>query len=310
MRFSLLARGWAPRAGGVLVLLVLKMLSSAPSSAAHDARGCETGLSTAYTRHALPPNMHALCGSSAHDAWLTQIELGPDVDIVRYWDLRSIAADLDRVSVQLPLDANKLAGVLVEMERAAQPPRSWWRRLREWAAEWMGADIDLDSQWFKDLLTRFAPPAWLGELVLRISVVLTLVAALYVVLREIELGRGRRSSDRRAPRSEQMTVVTGAVSAYSWQDMIGAPLAERPAAMLRWLVAVLVAHNLLPPNPCLTNREQVAYLGSIRPNLSRDFSTVVAAIEPTVFGRQQLSPSDLNALAVRVKALGDIASNV
>ena len=92
--------------------------------------------------------------------------------------------------------------------------------------------------------------------------------------------------------------------------MLGAPLAERPAAMLRWLVAVLVAHNLLPPNPCLTNREQVAYLGSIRPNLSRDFSTVVAAIEPTVFGRKQLSPSDLNALAVRVKALGDIASHV
>ena len=291
---------------GVCALLIAAATIAEDKSESSLTTNCAPSLVAAYQNGTLPADFLDLCPAApgADLDWLTSIELGDDVDILRYWDLLGVAADLDKPVGLSLLDHGVLPAIVAETEAHKPQPSDWFERLRAWLRRWLenqGHDVDLE--WLQRLLDRVTPPDWAVEVLLRITVVVVLVSALYIVLREIELPRGwrkqrwRGSKPRVEPPPSQI-----ASEALSWESALAARPGDRPGALLRWLFRELSAHGLLPDDRCMTNREQLARLALARSDLRIDFHAIIDLVEPLMFGSSTPDSATLSALETRVAA--------
>ena len=298
----------ARRAALVIVLLGVCCYLP-PLRAQQSAQACYPRLVAAYTSGSLPADLRQLCDTDHRPqrAWLASIELGAEVDIVRYWDLLQLAADLDRAAPTPPLADTLLAGILAETSVQTVAPPSWLDRLQAWLKARLGEGDDADLAWLEDWLKKLADHRVLLDVMLRVTVVLTLVAALYVVLREIEIGGGWQWPWRALGRTRPITKLDmPAVAApLRWSEVLAMPAAARPAALLRWLLLELRARQLLPGDTSLTNRELLQLLQTPHPALAAPFAALLDELEPCLYGDHTV-PS-LAALTSRVAALCDAA---
>ena len=300
----------ARRAALLLVLLV--GASHAPRLLGHPIiPTCHGQLMAAYTSGSLPDNLRQLCDPDHRPqrAWLAHVKLGADVDIVRYWDLLQLAADLDRNPSNATLNDSLLASVLAETSKQSAMPQSWLDRLRAWLKEQFDEHSDSDLAWLEAWLAKLARYQGVLEILLRVTVVLTLVAAVYVVLREVEIGGGWRWPWQRGKRNPPITRLDmpTAVTPLRWSDVLAIPVTARPAALLRWLILEFNARQLLPGDASLTNRELLALLQIARPTLGSSFAALLDELEPCIYGKQALGQID--ALTVRVTDLHQALEN-
>jgi hypothetical protein len=293
------------RRAALLVLLLVGSCHTPYLLGDQSTANCHGRLIAAYTSGSLPDNLRQLCDTDHHPtrAWLANIELGADLDIVRYWDLQQLAADIDHTVPTATLSDPLLASVLAETTKQLARSPSWLERLRTWLDERLRARGDADLAWLENWLEKLARHQGLLELVLRVTVVLVLVFALYVVLREIEIGGGWRwpwvRTDRKTPITKLDTPT--AVVPLLWSDVLAMPASVRPAALLRWLLLEFGARQLLPGDASLTNRELLARLQIARPALCSPFAALLDELEPCIYGQQQLPHID--ALTQRVADL-------
>ena len=298
--------------GAVAALVLLASVVHGATTSA--AATCRARLESAYTSGRMPDNLAALCtpaqgaGDSPEHSWLSDTKLGAEVDIVRYWDLLRLADDIDRAVPKAPLAHALLSHILAQTNVDAHVPPSWWERFKVWLKERLKNNEDVDLSWLDAWVSTLDLHSELLAVVMRVSVVLTLVAALYLVLREIELQGGIGWPWRRKPRRPPRDSRAGkpASAPLSWAEIQALPAAARPAALLRWLLFELHARALLAQDDSLTNREHLGLLGARVPSLHEPFARVLDDIEPCIYGGHM--PPAVDELAARVSALRDAAT--
>lgn len=297
-----------------VAVAALVLLASVVHAAPHDVPStCRARLENAYTTGKMPANLAVLCAPADASAeriepsWLTATELGAEVDIVRYWDLLRLADDIDSAARQAPLSHALLPDILAQTTVDVSQPPSWWQRFQAWLKARLKDDEDLDLSWLDDWLRMLDRHSGLLEVVMRITVVLTLVAALYLVLREIELLGGFAWRWRHKPHRPALAsrATTSVPAPLSWAEVQASPAATRPAALLRWLLFELHAHGLLPRDESLTNREQLSLLAARMASLHGPFARVLDDVEPCIYGGH--APVAVEELATRVSALREAA---
>lgn len=296
----------------VAVLMVLANVTHAATPGA--ATGCRVRLESAYTAGTMPDNLAALCAPAQVDNpddrqnWLTAIELGAEVDIVRYWDLLRLADDIDRAASNAPLAPTLLTDILAQTSVDAPLRSSWWDRFQTWLKERLADNEDADLSWLDDWVRLLDRHSEMLGVMARVSVVLTLVGVLYLILREIELHGGIAWRWQRKPQRIDIDkrADTSALPPLSWGEIQALPATIRPAALLSWLLGEFHARALLPHDASLTNREQLALLGARKPALREPFTCVLDDLEPCIYGGHV--PPALDELAARVIALRDAAT--
>ncbi len=306
-----MTRGRVAMARGAVAALVLST-SVAHAATTSAPPTCRARLETAYTTGKMPATLAALCrpvqDEGDEHGWLRDTKLGAEVDIVRYWDLLRLADDIDRAVPKAPLTHALLPDILAQTKVEAHAPPSWWDRFQAWLKERLKDHEDVDLSWLDAWVRVLDRHSELLAVVTRVTVVLTLVGALYLVLREIELQGGMAWPWRRKPRRAALDIHTDkpASAPLSWAEIQALPAAARPAALLHWLLFELHARALLPQDNSLTNREQLGLLGARMPSLHEPFARVLDDIEPCIYGGHP--PPAVDELAARVSALRDAAS--
>lgn len=292
--------------GAVAALVLL-------TSAAHAASAtpsCRARLESAYASAKMPGDLAALCAPAqgGGGSWLSDTELGAEVDIVRYWDLLRLADDIDHPALNAPLADTLLPDILARTTADTVVPSSWWDRFQAWLKQRLADSEDVDLSWLEDWLRLLDRHSELFAVVMRVSVVLSLVGVLYLILREIELHGGISWRWRRKPRLANLDTraVRPALAALRWAEIQMLPAAARPAALLRWLLLELHTRALLPQDDSLTNREQLGLLSARMPSLREPFARVLDELEPCIYGGHL--PPAVDELAARVAALREAAS--
>jgi len=299
-----------------LALAALMLLASAVQAAStHSGPSCRARLEQAYTRGTMPDNFAALCGAGdaagqGHDRdWLSELELGAEVDIVRYWDLLRLADDLDGGASPLPLAKALLPDILAQTRLDATPPPSWWDRFQAWLNKRLDQQDDVDWAWLEKWVRMLERHGEALAVAFRIMVVLTLVGVLYLILREVEIHGGLawpwRRKARRAPLVS--AVHAGTAPPLDFAAVLALPASARTSALLRWLQLELYASKRLPDDDSLTNREQLALLAGHSPPLAAPYARVLDAVEPCIYGGH--APVALDELAAQVSALRDAAAS-
>jgi hypothetical protein len=125
---------------------------------------------------------------------------------------------------------------------------------------------------------------------------------IWIAVREYRATRGLR----RGPRGERSG--NGQAAALPIDEIGALPPAERPAALLRWVVADLMRRQLLPSDQALTNRE----LGVLLPAVLRaPFAGLADAAERALYGDLALPADELqraHELARRLASPGEAAA--
>lgn len=100
-------------------------------------------MESAYASAKMPGDLAALCAPAQGDggSWLSDTELGAEVDIVRYWDLLRLADDIDHPALNAPLADTLLPDILARTTADTIIPSSWWVALcgivAQWRAPWL-----------------------------------------------------------------------------------------------------------------------------------------------------------------------------
>lgn len=292
--------------GAVAALVLLTSVAHAANATA----SCRARLESAYASATLPRDLADLCApAQGHGgSWLRDTELGAEVDIVRYWDLLRLADDIDHPALNAPLAHTLLPGILARTTVDTIVPASWWERFQAWLKQRLDGNEDVDLSWLDDWLRVLDRHSELLAVVMRVSVVLSLVGVLYLILREIELHGGINWRWRRKPRPVNLDTRADrpALAPLGWAEIQMLSAAARPAALLRWLLLELHARALLPQDDSLTNREQLGLLAARMPTMREPFARVLDELEPCIYGGHV--PPAVDELAARVAALREAAS--
>ncbi|MGE0383214.1 MAG: DUF4129 domain-containing protein [Gammaproteobacteria bacterium] len=252
----------------------------------------------------LPDDWAGLCpqGSGAGFAWLGAITLGPDMDIVRYWDLLQLSADAASSPVRQPAGRAGLDEVLAETWQAPPPKRTLVERIREWLREAFGDRMGQRATWIMRLLESLTLPDWAVTALLRSAAVLVVVAALYVVLNEARAGWRWRWLPRWRGRPI-VPVPRGRASrpAPDWEAFRHADAAAQPALLLRAVIDTLFP-SVVPVDPqAATNGELLRAVRAVHPDAAKMLHELVAWAEPVLYGGARPSPEEALRLERRAR---------
>ena len=227
-------------------------------------------------------------------SWLNVGDIGSvDIDatsVEGLRDLQSFAAGFDRrleSAERFSLDFDRLdallADVLLVEERTDD---SLWERFRRWLQQYAkgGESPGLDRllQWLEELE---APP-WLGDVILKASVVLIVLLALMIIGNEFRLaGVLRRLRRPREPQALAGTPASVPKSrALSLDELRGLPPRQLAAAVMEIVTAALADRGWLSASSSLTNGELVRQIGQRQSSLAGSFTSLVNAIENVIYG--------------------------
>lgn len=187
-------------------------------------------------------------------------------------------------------DPAALTAILAELPDPAAQPRGFWTRAVEWLRHLLGQDAAVAQErpgWLGRLLAILlsAMPAGVGKALVWTICVAMIALLVTVLVRELRVARSARSARPPRPTPPRGTATVRSITGT-------APMPEDPVALLRWVVASLVAGGRLRGDPALTNRELQRQLP---PPLSERFGALRERAERCLFGDQTPAAADLAA---------------
>jgi hypothetical protein len=247
----------------------------------------------------LPVTLAELCSASGESSWLETVPLGAELSLLSYWDLRALLADLNRPVRSGGLDFAALAALSTQTSAVPEPGPNRIERVLTWLDNWIGSNL---AQRFKKAFKRWGDldvPDWVGVTLLRVSVVLVLVLALYVIASELRPSRVRWPRWSRPVRAPVASGAVEAPLAPAWAAIEAAPVEARPALLLRLLISIFTSRGWLPANRSLTNRECAKVVRTNAAQVGADFEAVVSVLDPVLYGRKTLTASEYATLMAR-----------
>lgn len=231
---------------------------------------------------------------------LLAAELGETTTFTQLRDLQSLLAGYEQpLPERGALDFQALPALLADtlIEAPEREPT-----LSELFWQWLQSLFDEHRRsgpsWLVDLLRWLTPPQWVMRWIGRIVMGAIIVVALFVIVNELH----QSGLVRRFGRPSASGVRTGPLPSPheqpvpTWQDVLTLPFRQRPAALLRFVVALLVHQGLVPDNRSLTNRELLARLDAGDQARARQFKLVVTGAESELYGNRPLDQTQLLAL--------------
>ena len=211
------------------------------------------------------------------------------VSIEGLLDLQAYAAGFDSqqaTSVAFSPNYESLDSLLAEILVEERIDDSLFDRLVHWLESYFRDGESPKLEKFFDWLTDLDAPPWLGELILKTSIVLIVLLALMVVGNELRLAgvmrRVRRPRDRQM-RGEKAEPVPRA-RRLSFDELRDLPARRMAAAVLELVTESFAERGWLSSNSSLTNGERVEQMAERHGELAGRFSDIVRAIEEVVYG--------------------------
>ncbi len=224
-------------------------------------------------------------------------------DTTTFIQLRDLQTLLARYEEALPergrFDFQGLRALLDDtlIEAPERKPRVW-DLFSQWLQSLLDEHRESDNPWLFNLLKWISLPQWAWTWLGRILVGAIIILALFVIVNELH----QSGLARRWRRRSFSPVMMGPASAsfeqrvLSWPDILSLPVRLRPAALLRFIVALLADQGLVPDNRSLTNRELLARLDASDQARARQFKVVISGAESELYGDQPLDQTQLRSL--------------
>jgi hypothetical protein len=192
-----------------------------------------------------------------------------------------------------------IAGI-VQTLRTVPSTHSWWERLKRWVRDLLlNPAQGADSGWLLRLLSKLVSiPRWGQQLVLYGGLTLILVAALFIVWREVAIARSRAGKGGRAVRADPAAVATGRGASLSVRDLDSAAIRDKPALLLRMLVEALVASGRLGGERSLTHSELIRHVTFDSGDQQRRFARLSTLAEQMLYGARE---TDANSQSPEVE---------
>lgn len=175
---------------------------------------------------------------------------------------------------------------------------NFWERFLEWLKQ-QQLENNADWKWLQELLSNLQPPQWLGTLIFRGAISLTLLLALAIVVNEIRLSEGfpffrKRSKKLQTGRTQGAFIQAQEVPDF--HQITTMPLHQQPAALLNWMIAELVSKNLLPDNRSLTNGEYCSVIRQRENRAALGFSDLIGLLDDTIYGNRKINSEIMDNL--------------
>jgi len=181
-------------------------------------------------------------------------------------------------------DPRSLRRVLEDFEKQTIPPPSLWERFKTWLREWLAGEESRGSTWFDEFVKRHTVP----DIVLKIIVYALLATvvglAIGIVVAELRAAGlfAKRSASSRVATNGAELLFTPTVTLT---QVDAAPVIERPALLLRLLVAALIDNRQLTTERGLTHRELAQRVKFVRPADRGSFERLTRLAERIRYGR-------------------------
>lgn len=204
-------------------------------------------------------------------------------------DLRSFAAGSRRAPSPdrgFSPDYDGLEALVAEVLIVDETEDDIWERFQRWLRGYIqeGASPGLDrlAKWVEGL---DAPP-WLGDVLLKGSVILIVLLALIVVGNEIRLARVWRRGPPRGegPVRAASGPAQGRARRASFDDLRGMPPRQLAATILEIVTAAFAERGWLAAGAGLTNGELVRQVRQCQSRLAPRFAGLVNGVETIVYG--------------------------
>lgn len=203
-------------------------------------------------------------------------------------DLQSYAGGFHRTPAagRFSLDHDGLDALIDEVLIVDEIEDSVWNRFLRWLEQYVkdGASPGLErfAKWLKDL---DAPP-WLGDVLLKGSIVLIVLLAIIVVGNEIRLSGVLRRKWRPRKVETQPTESSPKprTPITSLDALRGLPPRQLAAGILEFVTTAFVERGWLSSSTSLTNGELVRQIGRRKSSLAGTFTGLVNGIEKIIYG--------------------------
>ena len=204
-------------------------------------------------------------------------------------DLQSFAAGFDREpasSEKFPLDFDGVDALLAEVLVEETIDDSLWEQFLRWLEQYVKDGESADLNRLIDWLEGLDAPPWLGEVILKSSLVLIVLLAVLVVGNEFRVA-GILSRIRR-PRKRQASAGAPAAAPKpretSLEDLRGLPPRQLAARVLEIVTAAFAERGWLSASSSFTNGELARQIGERKRDLARPFTRLVTGIEKIIYG--------------------------
>jgi hypothetical protein len=188
-------------------------------------------------------------------------------------------------------DPAQVGAVLAELE--GKPDKlSWWQRFRNWVQRLLTPRESGGSPWLAKWLERMTPGKLLREAAVWIVMGLIVVAAIVVVVRELRASDLRLAGGRRRAAGQPQAAHAGTGFEDSAGDWRHLDLAQRPAALFRYIAAQLAASGRLPPPRGYTHRELRQRARLDAPAERAAWQALARAAERQIYAPQRLPEAD------------------
>jgi hypothetical protein len=136
-----------------------------------------------------------------------------------------------------------------------QPRHGWWQDFKDWLRQLLLTRTSPAPSFLNRWWSRLSPSQLLMRSMLYGLLGAIIVMALWIVRRELQAARAGAGAAKRALQRSLRLPSAAAEEAPSVADIDRAPLAERPAVLLRLLVQALLQSGRLRSERSLTHRE-------------------------------------------------------
>lgn len=239
------------------------------------------------------PGLEASLAELGYLAFLSE-QQREELSVYSLADLVHLGASAETANTSLHEES--LQSVLQSLEEKSELQLSWWDRLENWVAELLRRRAQ-ESSLLDAWLEKVQPSEVLVRTTLYALVALVVLLAIALVINELR-GAGvlkrRGSSAQRFARGSASN--QHAEQALSIGELDRVPIENRPAALLRVIVAALVRAGRLRSERSLTYRE-LSREASFTDHAQREsFERIARAAEGSVYGGRRFSEADVASL--------------
>ena len=232
----------------------------------------------------------------------TQDNIGDETSLNQLIDLQSLLrASKAAIPITTKFDFSGLKPLLAGTLIADPKPKAdWWQRFKAWMASKIAQkDQEGDFNWLINFLKKIVPPQWVAELMFKGAIGLILLLALIVIASELRASGGSLKWRNRVftrPRFG-FSAAKPNITIPTLTGVHSLPLQQRPAALLKLIIYLMIERALLPPdNAGLTNRELSANLRRNKQPYSNAFDRLIMTMDPILYGGRQVDAVAMEAL--------------
>lgn len=221
-----------------------------------------------------------------HEGWRDSIDYYALEDVLSLHEYYSAApsgpqarpAAIGQILKQLP-------------EEQITAPKSAWQRFKDRLRELLERKDDGAQSPWGDWLSRHSLPKIVSQIIIYSLVAITIVMALFIVVREVKLSRGREpGANKRDAVRKELSGFSAAEPALKLDSIDQLPLRDRPAFLLRLLALELRQLGRLPTDHALTHTELSRHAAFKSDDDSNSFANLAAIAERLLYGA--LTPDD------------------